>query len=423
MLKKILSPEVYERICMFKKMKRAYWSFIVLVLLFAFSIPAELFFNDVPLVMKVDQKWYFPVFKSYTYQDFGGKSPLEVVDYEGEQFKLLIEGMRRIPHPEILFGDDQEDLSDEALMREYQTMSKQWNVVDSDPMYYSYERIADSRQITFQLWPLVPYNYKSSADHPELVRQTYVSPFDFEGTDSSFRWNAGRFQHWLGTDSRGKDVLARIVYGFRISLIFGLALAFSGAVIGTLIGALQGFFGGFVDLFGQRLTEIWAAIPQLFLLMILSKFMSDYFFELSNFQHYFLLFGILNLTAWMGLAAYMRAEFLRARNLEYVKAAHSLGVSNFQIMLRHILPNSLTPIVTFLPFNVSGGLLALVSLDFLGFGVKYPAPSLGELLQQGQEYLAAWWVIVPTFLILAFTLILLTFIGEGVRHAFDPRSK
>lgn len=422
MLKKILPVELYEHVQKFKKLKRAYYSFWILLILFVLSIPSELIFNDVPIAMRVNDAWYFPVFKDYSYKDFGGISDLLVQDYNGEQFQSLHKGIRRIAHPEILFGDGAENVSDSVLLAEARTIQGLWHRPDSERKFYTIQKMKPL-SISCVIWPPIPYNYKTTSEHPELERQTYAAPFNWNGPNHTFQWEAGRFGHWLGTDSHGKDVLARIVYGFRISLIFGVALAFSGALVGTFIGAIQGFFGGVVDLFGQRVIEIWAAIPQLFLLMILSKFMSDYFFKLSDFQHYFLLFGILNLTAWMGLASYMRAEFLRARNLEYVKAAHSLGLSNFKIMLRHILPNSLTPIVTFLPFNVSGGLLALVSLDFLGFGVKYPAPSLGELLQQGQEALSAWWIILPTFIILAFTLILLTFIGEGVRHAFDPRAR
>ena len=177
-----------------------------------------------------------------------------------------------------------------------------------------------------------------------------------------------------------------------------------------------------VDLLGQRLTEIWGAIPRLLLLMVLSDFLSRTG-DASAWHHLVMLFIIMNLTSWMGMAAHMRAQFLAARNLDYVKAARALGVSHARIMLRHILPNSLTPIVTFLPFSVSSSILALVGLDFLGFGLKYPAPSLGELLSQGQQYLDAWWIMLPTFLTLTVLMILLTFVGDGVRNAFDPRFK
>jgi microcin C transport system permease protein len=178
------------------------------------------------------------------------------------------------------------------------------------------------------------------------------------------------------------------------------------------LGGIQGFFGGWVDLTGQRLTEIWGSIPRLYILIILSAFLTP---------TPWLLFGILNLTAWMGMAAYIRAEFLKGRNLEYVKAAKALGVSNARIMGKHILPNSLTPIITFFPFEITAGILALVSLDFLNLGVPSPAPSLGELLSQGKTNLQAIWILIPTFVVLTGPLTLLTFVGDGIRNAFDPR--
>ena len=271
------------------------------------------------------------------------------------------------------------------------------------------------------LWPPIPHSYKSFYTSEKLTRQRLTSPFP-EEENGVLMPGARVERHFLGTDKYGKDVLARLVYGFRLSLLFGLALAITSTVIGCLLGAIQGFFGGLVDLLGQRLTEIWGAIPRLLLLMILSDFLSRQG-DFSEWQHLLMLFVIMNLTSWRGMAAHMRAQFLAARNLDYVKAAHSLGVSDLRIMLRHILPNSLTPIVTFLPFSVSSSILVLVGLDFLGFGLKYPAPSLGEMLVQGQEYLAAWWIMGPTFLVLTTMMILLTFVGDGVRNAFDPRFK
>jgi microcin C transport system permease protein len=195
-------------------------------------------------------------------------------------------------------------------------------------------------------------------------------------------------------------------------MIFGISLAVFGTLIGCLIGGVQGFFGGLVDLLGQRLTEIWGSIPRLYILIILSSFLVP---------SVLLLFVILNLTAWMGIAAYIRAEFLKIRNLEFVKAAKSMGVSNFKIMRRHILPNALTPVITFFPFEVTAGILALVSLDYLNLGVPSPAPSMGELLAQGKNNLHALWILLPTFTLLTVALTGLTFIGEGVRNAFDPR--
>lgn len=418
-----LDPALAERILKFKKMKRSYYSLLILSGMFLLALPAEFFLNDKPLALKVDERWYFPVIFDYTYADFGGNSQQTVENYHGSRFEYTLQRIKRVANPDILYGCTSEFVSDSELLVEKEAVQQILaQHADTRPLY-EYESLGKPQEIVHQYWTLIPYGYDTSPKTRKIHRQTYMPPFDWKGENEAFREVGWCFEHWLGTDSQGKDVLARIVYGFRISLVFGLALAFSGALIGTSIGAFQGYFGGWADLLGQRATEIWAAIPQLFLLMILSKFMSDFFFKISDGMHYFLLFGILNLTAWMGIAAYMRAEFLRSRNLEYVKAAKALGLSDFKIMGRHILPNSLTPIVTFLPFNVSAGILALVSLDFLGFGVKYPAPSLGELLLQGQQNLAAWWIILPTFLVLAFTLILLTFIGEGVRCAFDPRAK
>jgi microcin C transport system permease protein len=195
-------------------------------------------------------------------------------------------------------------------------------------------------------------------------------------------------------------------------MIFGISLAVFGTIFGCLIGGVQGFFGGLVDLLGQRLTEIWGSIPRLYILIILSSFLVP---------SVLLLFVILNLTAWMGIAAYIRAEFLKIRNLEFVKAAKGMGVSNFKIMRRHILPNALTPVITFFPFEVTAGILALVSLDYLNLGVPSPAPSMGELLAQGKNNLHALWILLPTFTLLTVALTGLTFIGEGVRNAFDPR--
>lgn len=420
---KIFSPETIEKIAKFRKIKRAYYSLIFLVILFCVSLPAELVFNDRPLAMKVDQKWYFPVLKDYTYKDFGGDSHLPISDYHGHRFDLTLKNQARIAKVDCMFGDDDEFVSKEKLLEESKHMETLFAQKKDKRDYFTYKKLGEPHNVEYVLWPLIGHSYRSSRVQPHLKRQTYAPPFVLDKKTKKFKSVGAKFEHYLGTDKHGKDILARLVYGFRISLFFGLALAFSGAVIGTLIGAIQGYFGGVVDLLGQRATEVWGSIPQLFVLMILSSFLTKAFFNLSEGLHYLMLFFILTLTAWMAIASYMRAEFLRSRNLEYVKAAKALGLSNFKIMMRHILPNSLTPIVTFLPFNISAGLLALVSLDFLGFGVKYPAPSLGELLAQGQENLSAWWIILPSFLVVAITLVLLTFIGEGVRHAFDPRKR
>ncbi|WP_136805282.1 ABC transporter permease [Desulfosediminicola flagellatus] len=220
------------------------------------------------------------------------------------------------------------------------------------------------------------------------------------------------WQNLLGTDDRGRDVLARLLYGFRLSVVFGLVLTAIGTVIGILAGALQGYFGGKTDLFFQRFIEIWGAMPELYLLIIFS----------SIFQPgILLLLVLLSLFSWMGLSDYVRAEFLKGRNMEYVKAAKALGVNDVTIMYRHLLPNGMTPVITFLPFRVSASILALTSLDFLGLGVPPTTPSLGELLAQGKANIDAWWLSFSTFFVLVGTLVLLIFIGEALRQAFDPR--
>lgn len=220
-------------------------------------------------------------------------------------------------------------------------------------------------------------------------------------------------ENWLGTDDRGRDLLARLLYGFRVSVLFGLALTAAGSVLGVLIGGVQGYFGGRIDLFGQRLTEIWMSVPELYLLLIFASI-----FEPSLL----LLLIIMTLFGWIGLSDYVRAEFLRTHNLEYVTAARAMGLSDWQIIRRHVLPNSLTPVLTFLPFRMSAAVLALTSLDFLGLGIAGQYPSLGELLAQGKANLDAWWISVSAFGTLVGMLLLLIFIGEGLRQAFDPRS-
>ena len=218
--------------------------------------------------------------------------------------------------------------------------------------------------------------------------------------------------NWLGTDDRGRDLLAQLIYGFRVSVLFALALTLTGVVLGVLTGAVQGYFGGKTDLAFQRFIEIWSAMPELYLLIIFSAVFAP---SLA------LLLVLLSLFGWMGLSDYVRAEFLRNRQLDYVRAARALGVGNWQIIRRHVLPNSLTPVVTFLPFRMSGAILALTSLDFLGLGVPPGTPSLGELLSQGKNNIDAWWISLSTFAVLVVTLLLLTFMGDALRDALDPR--
>ncbi|WP_293661595.1 ABC transporter permease [Rhodoferax sp. OV413] len=220
--------------------------------------------------------------------------------------------------------------------------------------------------------------------------------------------------NWLGTDDRGRDLLAQLIYGFRVSVLFALALTVTGVVLGVVTGAIQGFFGGKTDLVFQRFIEVWGSMPELYLLIIFSAVFAP---SVS------LLLVLLSLFGWMGLSDYVRAEFLRNRQLDYVRSARALGVSDRTIITRHILPNSLTPVVTFLPFRMSGAILALTSLDFLGLGVPPGTPSLGELLSQGKNNIDAWWISLSTFCVLVVTLLLLTQMGDALRDALDPRKQ
>ena len=219
--------------------------------------------------------------------------------------------------------------------------------------------------------------------------------------------------NYLGTDDRGRDVLARLIYGFRLSVIFALVLTIIAVVIGIFFGAIQGYFVGRTDLFLQRFIEIWSSMPELYLLIIFSSLFEP---SLS------LLIILLSLFGWIGLSDYVRAEFLKGRNMDYVIAARTMGLSNYQIITRHILPNSMISVITFLPFRISGAILILTSLDFLGLGVPPDTPSLGELLSQGKENVEAWWLSLTTFFVLVGTLLLLIFIGEGIRESMDSRS-
>jgi microcin C transport system permease protein len=245
------------------------------------------------------------------------------------------------------------------------------------------------------IYPINPYHHST------------INYFAKQPNPSPPSWD-----NWLGTDDRGRDVLARLLYGFRLSVLFALALTVFGTLVGVITGALQGYFGGFTDLATQRFIEIWSAMPELYLLIIFSAV-----FDPSIT----LLLVLLGLFGWMGLSDYVRAEFLRNRQLDYVRAARALGLSNKDIIMRHVLPNSLTPVVTFLPFRMSAAILALTSLDFLGLGVPPGTPSLGELLAQGKNNIDAWWISLSTFVVLVLTLMLLTFMGDALRDALDPR--
>jgi microcin C transport system permease protein len=247
----------------------------------------------------------------------------------------------------------------------------------------------------WMLWPLIRYSYDTI---------NYNLPVPAPAPPSA--------ENLIGTDDQARDVVARLIYGFRISVLFGLALTLFSSLVGVVVGALQGFYGGKIDLFGQRFIEIWSGLPVLFLLIIMTSFITPNFWWLL---------GIMLLFSWMGLVDVVRAEFLRARNLEYVRAARALGLDNKGIMFKHMLPNAMVATLTFMPFILTGSITTLTSLDFLGFGLPPGSPSLGELIAQGKTNLHAPWLGASAFIVLALMLSLLVFIGEAVRDAFDPR--
>jgi microcin C transport system permease protein len=245
------------------------------------------------------------------------------------------------------------------------------------------------------VWPLIPFSYTTI--NYQLARPAPSPPDSVD---------------WLGTDDQGRDVLARLIYGFRISVLFGLVLTILSSIIGVTAGAIQGYYGGLTDLMFQRFIEVWSGLPVLYLLIILSSIVQPNFWWLL---------GIMLLFSWMSLVDLVRAEFLRARNFDYVRAARALGVSNPVIIVRHVLPNAMVATITFMPFILNGSITTLTSLDFLGFGLPPGSPSLGELLAQGKNNLQAPWLGLTSFAVLALMLSLLIFIGEAVRDAFDPR--
>ncbi len=429
-----LSQDLQVKFQKFKSDKRARYSLMALMIAFFLTLPAEFLYNVRPIVLVVDSNPYFPILFTYSEQDFGGPLISEP-DYKSQRFLRILKGESPDASSDLDLSDFDE-AEDAGLSLGLGDFDEGEDETSGSPLVLTLDdfeeddsvlplpepekaTVPESPGTTLQardywmVWPPVRYDYKYIPSHATTGRVVLAAPYETLSFDKSktipSSWQDG---HYLGTDDRGRDVLARLVYGFRISMIFGLSLAVTGTLLGCLLGGIQGFFGGLIDLIGQRLTEMWGSIPRLYILIILSAMLAP---------SALLLFAILNLTAWMGMAAYIRAEFLKGRNLEYVKAAKALGVSNFRIMGKHILPNSLTPVITFFPFEVTAGILALVSLDFLNLGVPSPAPSLGELLAQGKSNLQAIWILLPTFAVLTGALTLLTFVGDGIRNAFDPR--
>ena len=358
------SPINIRRWRNFKANRRGYWSLWIFLALFIVTLFAEFIANDKPLYLRYDGKSFFPVFFNY---------------------------------PETTFGGDFETAAD------YRDSYLQKLIAEKDG---------------FMVWPPIHYSYNThNLDLPTpapskptwmLTEAECKAVVERKGLNS-----CGDLEYnWFGTDDQGRDVLARLIYGFRVSVLFGLILTIVSSIIGVAAGAVQGYFGGWIDLLFQRFIEIWTSVPELYLLLIISSVLVPGFF---------VLLGILLLFSWVRLVGLVRAEFLRGRNFEYIQAARALGVSNVVIMFRHLLPNAMVATMTFLPFIMSSSVMTLTALDFLGFGLPPGSPSLGELLSQAKANVQAPWLGLTGFCTVALMLSLLIFIGEAVRDAFDPR--
>ena len=358
-----------RRLANFKANRRAYLSLWIFLALFLVTLCAEFVANDRPLLVRFQGDWRFPVFGFYSEADFGGEFQTEA-EYNAPEVRCLI----RTGGMEVCL-DDPEGVYREAVAS---------GTVDGQP-------VADPG---WAIWPPIPYSY-NTINYGVL---TAPSPPDRS--------------HWLGTDDQTRDVVARVIYGFRISVLFALLVAGISSLIGVVAGACQGFFGGWVDLFFQRIVEIWQNMPSLYVIIILSAIFAMNFWLLTLLIAFF---------SWTSLVGVVRAEFLRARNFEYVRAARALGVGNVTIMFRHMLPNAMVATLTLLPFIITGAIGGLAALDFLGLGLPPSYPSLGELALQGKNRLNAPWLGFTAFFTFALMLSLLVFIFEGVRDAFDPR--
>ncbi len=361
-----LSPLNQRRWRNFKKNRRAHWSLILFSVLFGLSLCAEMLANDKPLLVQYRGDYYAPFVKFYPETTFGGDFQTEA-GYRDPEVRCLI----RSGGVETCFDDP------EGILQG----------IDAGD-------VPEGGQKGWILWPPIPYSY------------TTIN--DIDGTAPS----APDAQHWLGTDDTARDVLARVIYGFRLSVCFALIVTFFSTIVGIAAGAVQGYFGGLTDLIFQRVLEIWGAIPMLYVLIIVAAIWQ---------MNFWLLVVLLTIFSWTSLVGLVRAEFLRARNFEYVRAARALGVSDWLIIVRHVLPNAMVATLTFLPFLVTGAVGTLAVLDYLGFGLPASAPSLGELAQQGKDNLQAPWLGFAAFFTFSIMLSLLVFIFEGVRDAFDPR--
>jgi microcin C transport system permease protein len=361
--KPLLSPTNRRRWENFKANRRGYWSLWIFLGVFVLSLFAEFIANDRPIVASYKGEILFPVIIDYPEEKFGGF--LAETDYRSDFISEEINANGWMVWP---------------------------------PIHYSYS--ATSSNLPHSA-PTRPFWLMSAEER--------CSGYPGGASDPNCNWSN---LNWLGTDDQARDVFARIIYGFRISVLFGLALTIASAVVGITAGAIQGFFGGWTDLLMQRFIEIWSSMPVLYILLIIASILPPGFF---------ILLFILLLFSWTGFVGVVRAEFLRARNFEYVRAARALGVGNATIMWRHLLPNAMVATLTFLPFILSGSIATLTSLDFLGFGMPPGSASLGEMVAQAKNNIQAPWLGFTAFFTLAIMLSLLIFIGEAVRDAFDPR--
>jgi microcin C transport system permease protein len=358
-----LSALNHRRLRNFRANRRGWWAFWIFLVLFVLTLGAELIASDRPIIAEYKGEWLFPIVVNYPEAKFGGF--LATTNFRDPANRDEINA-----HGWMLFP----------------------------PIRYSYDT--------------VDTNLPASAPTPPSWMETPAercSAYAQQAADPDCNWGN---MHWLGTDDQGRDVVARLIYGFRISVLFGLTLTIVSSVVGVVAGAVQGYFGGWTDLLFQRFIEIWTAIPSLYLLLIVSSVIAPSFWTLLI---------ILLLFSWVALVGLVRAEFLRGRNFEYVAAARALGVSNVTIMWRHLLPNAMVATLTFLPFILGGSITTLTSLDYLGFGLPPGSPSLGELLSQGTDNLQSPWLALTGFFTISIMLSLLIFVGEAARDAFDPR--
>jgi microcin C transport system permease protein len=362
-----LSALNQRRLANFRANRRAYWSLIIFGIVFVLSLFAEFIANEKPILVKYRGEYFTPIFNFYPETQFGGDFKTEAV-YRDPEVKCLI-----ATGGVLECFDDPDGILEQVELGTY-----------DDPDFMR----------GWSMWPVIPYSYDTPVD------RAGAAPLPPNG------------QNLLGTDDTKRDVLARIIYGFRLSILFTIIVTTLSSVIGIMAGAIQGFFGGLTDLILQRIIEIWGAVPSLYIIIIMFAIVG---------RGFWLLVFLMVLFGWIGLVGVVRAEFLRARNLEYVRAAKALGVSNWTIMFRHMLPNAMVATLTMLPFIVTGTIAGLASLDFLGFGLPSSAPSLGELTLQAKQNLQAPWLGFTAFFTFAIMLALLVFIFEGVRDAFDPR--